>query len=1347
VESSTLSDSAGTNTIKRIRKRNLDTMKIFSMTKTLLAGVLLMGALAPAHAAQNMIGRQSQNEGMLVVPAPGKVAVDGDLKDWDWSGRIWVFADSAVRERFSVEAAAMWDKDNLYLAAKWKDPTPMFGLIDPAINPNEGWKEDAWQMRVLTDHPLWLTAWYYTTQKQPALHIARWKDPTNERNGTDPTLLVAKPGGTDLGEGVQMAYRKDDDGKGFTQEIKIPWRVLYKTMPEVKPGLTLRLGNEFLWGDPTGVTFPIHRYADNMQPGKTSREFYWSAKNDWGDAKLVEKGKVPLREYIGDGARVEGTMPVRVTIPKDAARFTVVLEDSKGDRVRTLAADADPADYAVPGKDTAQARVMEVKWDGLDDKGRMAAPGAYKVRGLTHRGLGAEYEMTFYNPGTPPWPTVDGRGGWGADHTAPIAVAAGGDWTLVTWPFVEGGNGIIGLDANGQKRWGDRRGVSVVAADDQYAYGYVTGWYVEETLCRFDIKTGATKPFILDGKERTFDLPLKEILGVEEPGKVTGLAVHGGQLVVALSTGKIAILDAASARVLRQFDAPGIGPVAFSRDGKLYGLQSGEANRIDVNTGTSTPISTPGVEKPVALAIDLDGNLVIADAGADSQVKAFSPDGKLVYTAGKKGGRPIRGAFDEQAMSHLSSVAVDKQGRIWTVESWNYPRRVAVWGRDGKLVREYLGNTGYAGANSYLHEQDPTLGYVGPMEFKLDKSTRGWKLQNVLWVPDESRGESFMLETASNVIPQRFTREVNGQKREYMFAHETDVEWGTGNVVFMERNGRWQPVAAICMAIHISGKAKHAGGVILEQPSGELEGLNAYDGIIWNDDNRDGKVQRVECTVVKATQPGDEKRGGRCPLPLNNGWGGRMGDDFSIYAEGITRYKPLRFTDDGAPIYSLEGKTDVGVPFNGDFVPVPGEDRLIALMTGGSQSSTLQMVNLKSGVTEWTYPNPYPGVHGSHRATMPKPGLLIGPLKTCGVAHISDAIGNVFLIRGNLGQDFLYTSDGLYVGAMFQDGRLPNESLPETEAKLIGMPMETFSEGGEPFNGWFGKQSDGKVRLTTGMPRQAAMVMEIKGLETIRRFDGSTLSVDQKQLIAADADNTARARKAVAAKQYTITRLAAAPKIDGGEGDWKNVPALTIEREGQPDRASVKLGYDATNLYALFEVQDPTPWRNAGKDFANLFKTGDALDIQFSADPNAKSHAEPQAGDKRIVIAQFEKKPVAVLMAPVDKTAPANTAKSFTSPVGTKKFDRVEVLTAASVAEKSEGNRYRVEVSIPLTSLGLAPQSGQSLRGDVGFISSDAAGLINTARTYWSNSQTNLVNDEPLEAWIYPATWGELKFE
>jgi hypothetical protein len=824
------------------------------------------------------------------------------------------------------------------------------------------------------------------------------------------------------------------------------------------------------------------------------------------------------------------------------------------------------------------------------------------------------------------------------------------------------------------------------------------------------------------------------------------MAVHGDELVLGLDSGKIVVLDAASAAVKKQFSATDPGEIAFTRDGALYGLLGRQIHTIDLADGRTRAIATPKLGQAAALAVDRQGNLLVADVGPDSQVKAFSPQGKLRYTCGKKGGRPIRGTFDPQAMLRMSAVAVDSRDQVWVVENWDYARRVSVWNRQGKLERDYLGNTGYAGTGCYLHEQDPTLAYCGPLEFQLDKQNRTWKLSQILWLPDPTKGESFLLHTGSHVLPQRFRSAASGQEHEYLYAHDTGNE-GTGHVLFMERRGRWQPVAAICLVGHISGRLAHNGDVI-EEPSGEMAGLDPYDICIWNDTNRDGKVQRSECVIVRAERNKGDKHS-RPAMPLGNGWGGRIGPDLSIYTDGVARYRPLAFTDDGAPTYGFDGRYPVFPHAPGcDLVPVPGENRLI-WFAGGSHDAPgiLAASELSSGRLLWSYPNPYHSVHGSHRATMPKPGLLIGSLKTCGVAHVDDRVGNVFLIRGNLGQDFLLTSDGLFVGAMFQDGRLPGESLPDSEQLLCGMPLEGLSEGGEPFNGWFGKQADGRIRLTTGMAREAAMILQVNGLETIRRFNAGPVTVAMSAILQADRDNTRRAKAAAQSKQYTVTRLGKPVALDGNAAAWKDVAPLSISREGQPERATVKLAYDDTNLYLSFDVQDLTPWRNEGRDFARLFKTGDAVDLQLSASPQAKPHRAPAAGDVRVLIAPWQAKPVAVLMAPVDPRAPAAASKDYTSPVGARHFDRVELLGAARVAVQVESSRYRVAAAIPLAAIGLVPTSGMKLRGDVGFISSDAQGLSNTARTYWANPNTNLVNDEPSEAWLYPDTWGEFSFQ
>jgi hypothetical protein len=1338
---------------------------------SLLLALTCLGAPCFAQ-PRNMIGRQSQNEGLLVLPAPGKVTIDGDLRDWDFSGRIWVFADKDVRQRYSVEVAAMWDDSALYLAAKWKDPTPMYNTIDPEFNPEDGWKSDSWQMRVRTDRTCWITTWYFTPKQMPVMHVAYWKSEADERAGQEVKVYRAQPGGTDLGGGVEMAYRKDADGQGFVQEIRIPWSVLYRQVPKLAPGLSFRMGHEFLWGDPTGRTWPIHRYADNMQPGVTSREFFWTEREAWGDMKLAAAGRVEPRRYVDDAQRLAGTVPIRLSLPRSAARFTVALNDSTGRRVRNLGGDLAPEDYQLA--EEGDTRLVEVKWDCLDDWGRLVEPGTYRAVGLTHAGLGAEYEMCFYNPGTPPWATRDGSGAWGADHAAPQCVARAGEWMMVSWAFAEGGSGIIGIGPDGLKKWGEKRGASALAADDHYVYAITSSWHTQGRLCRLAKADGSYQPFVLDGKARPLELSLEDLgiaegapVGGESAGGTAALAACAGKLLLATPGGKLAVLEAASARLLKLHHVPGISALAVGAgpEGRCYAVQDGKVVSVDLETGRVSAFATPGLAQPAALAVDNDGNVVVADVGPDSQVKAYDTAGKCVYTCGRKGGRPIRGPFDPQGMVRMSSVAMDARGAVWVVENWNFPRRVGVWGRDGKLVRDYLGNTGYGGTGCYLHDQRPALAYCGPIEILLDKAAAAWRVSQVLWVPQalpvggsagavQTGVECFPIDTGSAMHPQRFTSSASGQPREYLYAH--DPRDGGGHVIYMERGGKWQPVSAVCLAGHISGGFDQDGRIIA-QPSGEFAGLNALDGVFWNDKNADGRVQRDECTIVPTQDPGDpprqpQARRGTTALSLDNGWGGRIGQDLVFYTDGLWRFRPTGFTDDGAPLYAPAGMERFGPEERGDLVPVPEDNLLLCLSFKNYAERTTGMLGIdaRTGAVRWSYPNIFPGVHGSHRATMPAPGLLIGPLKICGVADLGGQVGRVFLMRGNLGQDFLMTTDGLYVGAMFQDGRLPGESLPDKEASLRGKPMETFSHGSEPFNGWFGRQADGKVRMTTGFPREAAMVLEVKGLDTLRRLAGPEVTLDREAILKADAANGARALAAAKPKAYTITRLRAAPDARKDPDWWRKLPVMPIERPGLTEKAEARLACDGTNLYAVFDVTDATPWINEGKDLTRLFKTGDAADIQLatSGGGTAAKRSEVAAGDVRIVFAPLEGKPAAVLMRPIDPVAPKDRRVTYHSPVGDKTFDRVEVLSAAQVTVTVQTGRYHLEAVVPLNALGMAGlAAGQTIRGDVGVIFSDAQGRTDAARIYWSNPNTNLVSDLPLEAWLYPATWGELTFE
>ena len=426
--------------------------------KVPLLSIAALAALS-ASAAENMLLFQTQNEGFEAVPAPGAVAIDGDLADWDLSGRIWSFGDTSVRDSHSVRTAAMWDAQNLYLSFEWRDPTPMTSRVNPAFDPGRGWVSDAVQLRMLVgDRAFWATAWLYD-RRVPTLTFDAMDaaDLWNPRF-LEQLVLFDEAGGPELGEGFASAYREAPDGRGYVHELRIPWRKLGVAAPAA--GFTMRLGLEFLWGPASGDTFPAHRYADNMQPGKLSREFYWTAKDAWGDLALRDSPVPTPRRYLPGTPVPQGAIEIPVDLPAGTASFTLAIDDASGRRVRNLVGGADPALY-----ENARRVGHFVRWDGLDDAGRPVPAGTYTLRALAlGRALHGVYERCFYNPGTPPWSTADHTGAWAADHAVIRHLAATADGGVVAWcDFAEGGAGAIGIGPDGRKRWGDVRGAACAA--------------------------------------------------------------------------------------------------------------------------------------------------------------------------------------------------------------------------------------------------------------------------------------------------------------------------------------------------------------------------------------------------------------------------------------------------------------------------------------------------------------------------------------------------------------------------------------------------------------------------------------------------------------------------------------------------------------------------------------------------------------------------------------------------------------------------------------------------------------------------------------------------------------------
>jgi hypothetical protein len=139
---------------------------------------------------------------------------------------------------------------------------------------------------------------------------------------------------------------------------------------------------------------------------------------------------------------------------------------------------------------------------------------------------------------------------------------------------------------------------------------------------------------------------------------------------------------------------------------------------------------------------------------------------------------------------------------------------------------------------------------------------------------------------------------------------------------------------------------------------------------------------------------------------------------------------------------------------------------------------------------------------------------------------------------------------------------LPADSLPQSEAELRGKSVKNFSLGGEPFDGWFGSQSDGKVRMVGSLGRQGAMIFQVKGLDKIRTSSIPAISIDAEQLVLAERDNTLRAASIDKIRNYTIRRIPRKLTINGSDDDWAGISTMPIARENSPNVGTVRITYE-----------------------------------------------------------------------------------------------------------------------------------------------------------------------------------------
>jgi len=780
---------------------------------------------------------------------------------------------------------------------------------------------------------------------------------------------------------------------------------------------------------------------------------------------------------------------------------------------------------------------------------------------------------------------------------------------------------------------------------------------------------------------------------------------------------RITVFRAADGKVVRQLPLEASGDLEFTPDGRLLAVSGNQVVSVDTDSGATTPVIVSDVQRPAGLAVGPDGTIFVGDAG-DDLVKRFSPEGKLLGTVGVPGG-PKAGPYQPEMMDNPAGLCLDAQGRLWVAEQSYQPKKVSTWDLSGdqpRLVQHFLGGPPYGGGFMFIdpRQENPMRFFFQGMEFHADwKTGKNW-LQNIHWRPGYAGAWAGV--TCDRPIYFQDRLYLTGEPhnfygRQYMAIARYDKDHAVP-VAAAGLAERWPP-------LHQPQIAKALGNPELGEHS-----------FVWSDLNNDAQVQAEEIQL------------GPKGLRLKDVWGTPVGYDLCMQFANFC-LAPVRITDSGVPVYSWDHSRPTPPPLGSSIwygnsyhcMALTPDDRIIGI-------SPLITCRPRTGPAPWTYPDNVIGVHGSMSAGPPQPGLLIGTLQVIGQGELPN-LGPYFVTVTNKGNCFVFSDDGLLVGRLFSDHRLGRGfNLPKAQR---GMDVSDISINCEHFGGTFTQMADGQTFLVIGHNHNS--LIRLQGLDQIRRFDGKA-ELTTEQFLTAEKQVVRQAIEQAKPKVLAVRR-GDEIQIDGDLSDWDKAHAKFVELTGAGShKGFAAMLWSQDKLLLAFDVRAGKDLVNRDHDWQMLFKSGDSVDLQIGMNPSAPAgRPAPAPGDLRLLISRFQGEPVAVVYRYSVPGAAEADRKVFASPVGKVAVDVVEKVPADIRIVRS-GEGYVVEAAIPWAQLGAqAPSAGAKLRGDLGILFADEAGIGVAERVYWSNPETGLVADVPGEIRLHPDRWGTFEPE
>lgn len=193
---------------------------------------------SPSDQLGGVLYSQSTVDAVRVAPPPAPVVIDAELSEWNRDNAFRSACLPPYDDSYFVEGLMMYDAQHLYLAAHVGDPEPMRNVAPDTMEFAGG----SVIVRVSTDRKL---GW----PLKGTMANAHSKDP-KERPLPDSlsdrvvSIILSHDARTDeplirlqygfkfrVNEshpsGWRGAFRKDADGRGYTLEYAIPWRLLH----------------------------------------------------------------------------------------------------------------------------------------------------------------------------------------------------------------------------------------------------------------------------------------------------------------------------------------------------------------------------------------------------------------------------------------------------------------------------------------------------------------------------------------------------------------------------------------------------------------------------------------------------------------------------------------------------------------------------------------------------------------------------------------------------------------------------------------------------------------------------------------------------------------------------------------------------------------------------------------------------------------------------------------------------------------------------------------------------------------------------------------------------------------